>query len=273
MSQTWYYKKDGRQFGPVPIGQLKQLAFAGQLDPTGYVRREGTEDWISASKVKGLFPSPDELKARRGRRPGTGEADDPEIAVKPQHEARTRNAPPRAARTDGDSEEARLAAWAARKGWDAWVLREGVAALLESRAGYVGGGLVILSVMARPWAPASDGVLRYGFATLIGWLVLLIALGAMAGTIAAEFHGITWRNFRLALAASLLGLVVCGGYWLWTLRLSWRDDVARTDFLHTGTFLDHLIFGPSLALVGFGLAALFNFGALMLYALNYASTE
>ena len=54
-SAEWYYAKDNKQLGPVSAAQLKQLANSGALKPGQLVWREGMDEWVAASKVKGLF--------------------------------------------------------------------------------------------------------------------------------------------------------------------------------------------------------------------------
>jgi hypothetical protein len=54
---NWYFKKNGRQLGPVSSMQLKQLAAIGQLLPSDPVRKEESQRWVEARQVKGLpFP-------------------------------------------------------------------------------------------------------------------------------------------------------------------------------------------------------------------------
>lgn len=55
-SAAWYYEKNGQRCGPYSASQLKQLATAGGLSPTDLVWKESFSDWVSASRVKGLFP-------------------------------------------------------------------------------------------------------------------------------------------------------------------------------------------------------------------------
>ncbi|PQO27592.1 hypothetical protein C5Y96_18875 [Blastopirellula marina] len=56
MKNNWYYKQDGKQYGPVDSRTLKQLADEGKIHPNTLVMREGQEKWVKAEKVKGLFP-------------------------------------------------------------------------------------------------------------------------------------------------------------------------------------------------------------------------
>jgi hypothetical protein len=57
----WYYTQNGEQRGPVSPAQLRQLAQAGDLQPTDLVFKEGGKEWVAASTVPNLFakaPSP-----------------------------------------------------------------------------------------------------------------------------------------------------------------------------------------------------------------------
>ncbi len=52
----WHYTSKGERHGPVSSQQLKELAALGVLEPDDNVWKDGMEEWVSASKVKGLFP-------------------------------------------------------------------------------------------------------------------------------------------------------------------------------------------------------------------------
>ncbi|MDP6360243.1 MAG: DUF4339 domain-containing protein, partial [Planctomycetota bacterium] len=51
----WYYMAGGEKFGPVSNDELKKLAAAGHFEPTDKVWKEGLQDWVDASTMKGLF--------------------------------------------------------------------------------------------------------------------------------------------------------------------------------------------------------------------------
>jgi NAD-dependent dihydropyrimidine dehydrogenase PreA subunit len=53
----WYYARNGQSVGPVTSAQLRQLAESGTLTPADMILQAGTEKWVAASKVKGLFPT------------------------------------------------------------------------------------------------------------------------------------------------------------------------------------------------------------------------
>lgn len=57
VASQWYYLTDEEPQGPVSAEQLKKLAAAGQLAPDDMVWKEGMDDWVDASKLKGLFPT------------------------------------------------------------------------------------------------------------------------------------------------------------------------------------------------------------------------
>src|SRR5207237_399004 len=57
MRQQWHYTRAGKQFGPVPAAELKQLASSGRLSARDLVWKEGMSEWVAAYKVKGLFDS------------------------------------------------------------------------------------------------------------------------------------------------------------------------------------------------------------------------
>ncbi len=54
----WYYAKGKQRLGPVSAAELRALAGAGTISPTDMVLRAGTQKWLAAGKVKGLFPEP-----------------------------------------------------------------------------------------------------------------------------------------------------------------------------------------------------------------------
>ena len=50
----WYWMKDGKKQGPVDTAHLKQLARAGQIQPTDMIWRDGLPNWVPASQANGL---------------------------------------------------------------------------------------------------------------------------------------------------------------------------------------------------------------------------
>jgi hypothetical protein len=59
MSKLWRYKRDDRECGPVTSADLKSLADAGRLAPTDRVCRAGTDRWVRAALIRGLFDNKD----------------------------------------------------------------------------------------------------------------------------------------------------------------------------------------------------------------------
>lgn len=51
----WWYVKEGQRIGPISANELKSLAAEGQLRPSDMVWKEGLENWLPASSVKGLI--------------------------------------------------------------------------------------------------------------------------------------------------------------------------------------------------------------------------
>lgn len=62
--KEWFVTHDGKQFGPVSMDDLKFEAERGELNPRlDMVWKNGTDDWIPAGEVEGLFKRNDEAKA------------------------------------------------------------------------------------------------------------------------------------------------------------------------------------------------------------------
>jgi hypothetical protein len=57
MSPQWFYARDGHEGGPVSQEELIVLVFMGQLRPQDLLWRKGFENWVPASKARGLFPT------------------------------------------------------------------------------------------------------------------------------------------------------------------------------------------------------------------------
>lgn len=54
---TWYYRIDERELGPVTGHRLKEMAAAGEILRDTAVRRDQSQLWTEAEKVRGLFDS------------------------------------------------------------------------------------------------------------------------------------------------------------------------------------------------------------------------
>lgn len=55
MAVEWFYLRAGQIVGPLTAAQLRDHAVARKVTPADHVRRGGEGDWLSATKVKGLF--------------------------------------------------------------------------------------------------------------------------------------------------------------------------------------------------------------------------
>ena len=55
MSSEWYIQHGGKQHGPLSAAQLKKLAAERKISPATSVRLGASGNWVSASKVQGLF--------------------------------------------------------------------------------------------------------------------------------------------------------------------------------------------------------------------------
>lgn len=53
----WLLSRDGKKYGPMTSGQLKQLCRAGKIVPADLICRAGSDRWIPAGEVRGLFPA------------------------------------------------------------------------------------------------------------------------------------------------------------------------------------------------------------------------
>ncbi|BCU77295.1 GYF domain-containing protein [Luteolibacter sp. LG18] len=53
---AWFFSKDGKQYGPVAMEELKFVASNGQLHPRqDLVWRAGMESWLPSGEIEGLF--------------------------------------------------------------------------------------------------------------------------------------------------------------------------------------------------------------------------
>lgn len=55
MASEWFFKKNEQTYGPYSATQLRQVAQKGELSPTDSVWRDGMEQPVAASRIKGLF--------------------------------------------------------------------------------------------------------------------------------------------------------------------------------------------------------------------------
>ncbi len=54
MSEQWYYRSFGQDFGPVPFDQLQELAASESIGATDEIRRDDATDWVLASSIPEL---------------------------------------------------------------------------------------------------------------------------------------------------------------------------------------------------------------------------
>jgi hypothetical protein len=54
--QRWFYAKDNQPFGPLTLGELRELADTQFLAPSQLVWTEGMPDWVPAGTLPVLFP-------------------------------------------------------------------------------------------------------------------------------------------------------------------------------------------------------------------------
>lgn len=75
MAKWWVHAGGDEQLGPFTAGQLKRMVEEGKVQPDTYVCTEGAEEWIPASRVKGLF-SDGSRSAQQPPQPTTPETAD-----------------------------------------------------------------------------------------------------------------------------------------------------------------------------------------------------
>lgn len=56
MPSSWFYAKEGQQFGPHSSEEIKALAAEGQIAGDHLVWKNGMAEWLPASRIKGLLP-------------------------------------------------------------------------------------------------------------------------------------------------------------------------------------------------------------------------
>ena len=98
MAAEWYCSVSGKTLGPLSAEQLKALAEQGKLTPRHQVRRGTDDPWVSAGRVKGLFPkASDATPVARAR---STEAQAPQTQV-PQARAAVTPPDPQKAKASG----------------------------------------------------------------------------------------------------------------------------------------------------------------------------
>lgn len=76
---NWYYAKNGKQEGPVPKQELRDLITRGEVSPGDLVWKEGMDLWTPAGEIADLAPQPEELPSSNtiGAGPGVTSAPPP----------------------------------------------------------------------------------------------------------------------------------------------------------------------------------------------------
>ena len=52
----WLLSRDGKNYGPMASGQLRKLCQTGKINPADLICRVGSDRWMPASELRGLFP-------------------------------------------------------------------------------------------------------------------------------------------------------------------------------------------------------------------------
>ena len=66
----WLLSRDGKTFGPMTSSELRKACEAGKILRSDLVCRDGSDRWVSAESVRGLFPeTPDTSNDRSGSPP------------------------------------------------------------------------------------------------------------------------------------------------------------------------------------------------------------
>jgi hypothetical protein len=55
-AQQWLLSRDGKNYGPMSSGQLRKLCQTGKINPADLICRVGSDRWMPASELRGLFP-------------------------------------------------------------------------------------------------------------------------------------------------------------------------------------------------------------------------
>src|SRR5262249_6180880 len=80
MVELWYFVREKKKTGPITRAQLERLALCGSVLPSDMVLLHGTEKWLRASDVQGLFSG----KPPQPTKPGDKPTVVPKPTLKPQ---------------------------------------------------------------------------------------------------------------------------------------------------------------------------------------------
>jgi hypothetical protein len=187
MADEWHYSIQGNRVGPVGSAELKRLAESGELSPTDLVWKEGLQNWVAASNVKGLF-------AKSAAPPPLPPVGVPPVAtedLKPKVEA--------AARATADAAKAAIKTLATSKpiaGFHIQRAAVGVSAILGALATFM------------PWLSAPVVGTVYGTAG-DGWITLVLFVPALVftglGNRLSPISG--WQRFAAAVPAGIAALI------------------------------------------------------------------
>ena len=81
MATEWYFRAQGKEWGPVSGSKLRSLAQNSQIGADTYVRKGADGDWVPAKRVKGLFEPVQQRSQREGKPPGEPVAASPSVAA------------------------------------------------------------------------------------------------------------------------------------------------------------------------------------------------
>jgi hypothetical protein len=191
MADEWHYSIQGKRVGPVGATELKRLADSGQLSPTDLVWKEGLQNWVAASNVKGLFANKPAVPPPL---PPEGVAASTAEDLKPKVEA--------AARATADAAKAAIKTLADSKPLAGFHIQRaalGAAAILGALATFM------------PWLSAPVVGTVYGTAG-DGWITLALFVPALVfvcrGNRLQPIDG--WQRFAAAVPAVLASII---GVW------------------------------------------------------------
>jgi hypothetical protein len=85
MVDQWFYARDANKLGPFSSAQLRELAIAGEIQPTDTVFKAGIEKGVAAAKVKNLFPAGSAPVANAPGSVATADTGDSPLASAPLH--------------------------------------------------------------------------------------------------------------------------------------------------------------------------------------------
>ncbi len=76
----WLLSRDGKTFGPMTSSELRKACEVGKILRSDLVCRDGSDRWVSAESVRGLFPETRDTSNDRSGSP-------PLVAIRPMEDA------------------------------------------------------------------------------------------------------------------------------------------------------------------------------------------